>query len=117
MRYRRRPSAPIHNVVGNFLTDGLKRLEYPGLRFVGIAVNTDGKVKRYAVSAAMQLMEDAAHRKGVFRTHRHRPYPLGDPRRENRTQRPPLISGGMIAVVHNGIAENFDRTQVLLKIT
>ena len=34
-----------HNVV-DFLTDGLKRLEYRGYDSSGIAVNTDGKIKR-----------------------------------------------------------------------
>ena len=34
-----------HNVV-DFLTDGLKRLEYRGYDSSGIAVNMDGKIKR-----------------------------------------------------------------------
>ena len=71
-----------HNVV-DFLTDGLKRLEYRGYDSSGIAVNMDGKIKRVRRVGRVQLMEDAA-RKGRVRPYRHRPYPLGDPRRRNR---------------------------------
>ncbi len=40
-----------HNVV-DFLTDGLKRLEYRGYDSSGIAVNMDGKINASAASAA-----------------------------------------------------------------
>ena len=68
-----------HNVV-DFLTDGLKRLEYRGYDSSGIAVNADGKIKRVRRVGRVQLMEDAAREKRRVRTHRHRSYPLGDPR-------------------------------------
>ena len=54
-----------HNVV-DFLTDGLKRLEYRGYDSSGIAVNMDGKIKRVRRVGRVQLMEDAAREKGVF---------------------------------------------------
>ncbi|PKT91196.1 glutamine--fructose-6-phosphate transaminase (isomerizing), partial [Neisseria meningitidis] len=53
-----------HNVV-DFLTDGLKRLEYRGYDSSGIAVNTDGKIKRVRRVGRAQLMEDAAREKGI----------------------------------------------------
>ena len=72
-----------HNVV-DFLTDGLKRLEYRGYDSSGIAVNMDGKIKRVRRVGRVQLMEDAAREKRRVRPYRHRPYPLGNPWRCNR---------------------------------
>ena len=57
--------AQTKNVV-DFLTDGLKRLEYRGYDSSGIAVLNDDKIKRVRRVGRVANMEDAAKEKGVF---------------------------------------------------
>lgn len=96
-----------HNVV-DFLTDGLKRLEYRGYDSSGIAVYAENKIKRVRRVGRVQLMEDAAREKGL-----HSHIGIGHTRwaTHGGVTEPnahPHISGGLIAVVHNGIIENFE---------
>ena len=96
-----------HNVV-DFLTDGLKRLEYRGYDSSGIAVQTDEGIRRVRRVGRVALMEEAAKKKEIYgltgightrwATH-------GGVTKPNAH---PHISAGLISVVHNGIIENFE---------
>lgn len=96
-----------HNVV-DFLTDGLKRLEYRGYDSSGIAVQTDEGIHRVRRVGRVALMEEAAKKKEIYgltgightrwATH-------GGVTKPNAH---PHISAGLISVVHNGIIENFE---------
>ena len=74
--------------------DGLRRLEYRGYDSAGVAVVGDGALlteKRAGKLANLEkaLAEDG-RRRGIDARHdRHRPHPLGHPRRPDRPQRPP----------------------------
>ncbi|TWV81640.1 glutamine--fructose-6-phosphate transaminase (isomerizing) [Moraxella sp. VT-16-12] len=104
------------NVV-DFLTDGLKRLEYRGYDSSGIAVfsEQENKIKRVRRVGRVALMEEAVKQKGLtghigightrWATHGGVTEPNAHPH----------ISGGLISVVHNGIIENFEAERTRLQ--
>lgn len=101
------------NVV-DFLTSGLKRLEYRGYDSSGIAVLEPEKIRRVRRVGRVQVMEDAAREKGLFGH-----VGIGHTRWATHggvteLNAHPHISGGKIAVVHNGIIENFEAERARL---
>jgi hypothetical protein len=92
------------------LIEGLRKLEYRGYDSAGLAVHQ----RRHAPPARRRPRGRAGRpRRWPHRRHRHRPHALGHPRRALRAQRPPHVSGGL-AVVHNGIIENFEEIKARL---
>ncbi|MBR5675940.1 MAG: glutamine--fructose-6-phosphate transaminase (isomerizing), partial [Neisseriaceae bacterium] len=92
----------------DFLIDGLQRLEYRGYDSSGIAVlNNQGKIQRIRRVGRVAEMADACRTEQVFGT-----IGVGHTRwaTHGGVTEPnahPHISHDLIAVVHNGIIENF----------
>ena len=94
------------------IVDALKRLEYRGYDSAGVATLEDGgrlerrRAEGKLVNLEVKLLEGAAGRRD-----RHRPHPLGDPWRAERGATPTRTRPRSVAVVHNGIIENFRELQ------
>lgn len=89
------------------LMEGLRRLEYRGYDSAGIAVLNDGEVKRLRRAGKVQelqaALDDKPMRGGTGVSHT-RWATHGAP---NETNAHPHMSGTNIAIVHNGIIENY----------
>jgi glutamine---fructose-6-phosphate transaminase (isomerizing) len=100
------------------LLEGLRRLEYRGYDSAGIAVTRDGKLllrkKKGRIDAGLARLlksEPAAGNLGIAHTRWATHGPPSD-----RNSHPHLDQSGKIAVVHNGVIENYDALkQRLLK--
>jgi glucosamine--fructose-6-phosphate aminotransferase (isomerizing) len=97
------------------LMEGLRRLEYRGYDSAGIAVQADSSISRLRRVGKVQELQNALDEnptKGSTGISHTRWATHGAP---NETNAHPHVSGSDIAIVHNGIIENYEELRADLK--
>ncbi len=92
------------------LIEGLKRLEYRGYDSAGMAILENGTLTIEKTEGKIAELEGLVNGTQAATGHRgHRPHALGDARRAQHGRTPTRTTdcSGEVAVVHNGIIENY----------
>ena len=97
------------------ILDGLRRLEYRGYDSAGLATLANGLIELRRAEGKLIELERLVDRSPVSGTVGHRAHPLGHAWRAQRDQRPPAHAAGRVAVVHNGIIENYRELRAKLE--